>query len=279
LRWRVPIFWTIVALTILEFPVTVAALALFGIADPDTYRTLLWEDGFLNSFNSSPDGPLYAAANYQSFTVPIIWSGYVTKFCLVITVLCMFIMLVKALCLYLHTLYPIASFLVHALEVGLWSYAIYGQVSPDTSDPAHPNNGPPWYITKSCSVSHDKSNVGYCEQAKASFYVSMVMLVIFSIHIFLALQTIVFGPKPGNTDDDGESSVVSTSKMNTPVTPAREWEMVKIPQTPGTIGGMKSPITPRTRAFRELEGDPTSTGGWNIKREDLPWSGLNREST
>jgi hypothetical protein len=74
-RWRRPVFWTIIALVVLEFPVTVAALALFGIADPDTYRTNLWEDGFLNGFNSSPDGPLYAAANYESFTIPIIWSG------------------------------------------------------------------------------------------------------------------------------------------------------------------------------------------------------------
>lgn len=65
--------------------------------------------------------------------------------------------------------------------------------------------------------------------------------------------------------------------MNTPITPAREWEMVQIPPTPGTIGGMKSPVTPRTRAFNELEGggEMATTGGWNLKRDDLPWSGRN----
>jgi hypothetical protein len=80
-RWRRPIFYTIIALVILEFPLTVSTLALFGIADPDTYRTRLWQDGYLNGFNSDPAAPLYAAANYQSLKVPIIWSGlYVQVF-------------------------------------------------------------------------------------------------------------------------------------------------------------------------------------------------------
>jgi hypothetical protein len=75
LRWRQPIFWTVVGLMILEFPLTVAALALFGIADGNTYRTLLWQDGNLNGFNSSPTAQLYAAANYQKYKTPLIWSG------------------------------------------------------------------------------------------------------------------------------------------------------------------------------------------------------------
>lgn len=99
---------------------------------------------------------------------------------------------------------------------------------------------------------------------------------LFSVHVIIALQAIIFGPEPGNTDDEIDS-VHTTSKMNTPITPAREWEMVQIPPTPGTMGGMKSPVTPRTRAFNELEGggEMATTGGWNLKRDDLPWSGRN----
>ena len=74
-RWRKPVFWTLVALLILELPLTVAMLAFTGIADPDTYRDKLWGDGYENGFNSSPDSPLYAAANYQtSYKVPLVWS-------------------------------------------------------------------------------------------------------------------------------------------------------------------------------------------------------------
>jgi hypothetical protein len=32
------------------------------------------------------------------------------------------------------------------------------------------------------------------------------------------------------------------------------WELQQLPRTPGTAGGLKSPLTPRTRAFRDLGG-------------------------
>jgi hypothetical protein len=73
-RWRKPIFLTVIGLVVLEFPLTVSTLALFGIADPDTYRTKLWRDGSSNGFNSDPSTPLYAAANYQPVKVPLVWS-------------------------------------------------------------------------------------------------------------------------------------------------------------------------------------------------------------
>ena len=73
-------------------------------------------------------------------------------------------------------MYPIFSFLLHGLETGLYAYSIVGQTSPDTSDPQNINNGPPWYITKGCSVSFKPSNIGYCKQAKGTFYVAVFML-------------------------------------------------------------------------------------------------------
>jgi hypothetical protein len=36
------------------------------------------------------------------------------------------------------------------------------------------------------------------------------------------------------------------------------WELQQLPRTPGTTGGMKTPMTPRTRAFQSLGG---SMGG------------------
>lgn len=63
-------FWGLIAV---EFPITVALLALFGIAAPNLYRTKLWQDGADNGFNSSPKTGLYAAANYKSYTAPRVW--------------------------------------------------------------------------------------------------------------------------------------------------------------------------------------------------------------
>lgn len=58
----------------IELPLTVAVLALFGIASPNLYRTKLWQDGADNGFNSSPDELVYKYANYQPYTVPRPWS-------------------------------------------------------------------------------------------------------------------------------------------------------------------------------------------------------------
>lgn len=73
---------------------------------------------------------------------------------------------------------PLVSTLVHAGLVGIWIFTVYAQSASDTSDPLHPQNGPPWYITKSCSVSSDKSNIEYCRQAKAAFAVSVILLYV-----------------------------------------------------------------------------------------------------
>ena len=71
-RWRIR--WLFFALMGLEIPLTIALLALVGIADPNTYRTKLWQDGADNGFNSDPSEILYAYANYRPISVPLIWS-------------------------------------------------------------------------------------------------------------------------------------------------------------------------------------------------------------
>jgi hypothetical protein len=99
----------------------------------------------------------------------------VTKFNLTISLLTVFILLVKSIAVIMNVMYPIVSLLVHGLQLGLWAYSVHGQTAPDTSDPEHPNYGAPWYITKPCSVSKLPQDVGYCEQAKASFFVAIFL--------------------------------------------------------------------------------------------------------
>ena len=49
------------------------------------------------------------------------------------------------------------------------------------------------------------------------------------------------------------------------------WELQQLPRTPGTVGGMKSPMTPRTRAFTDLEGNQ---GGFsNVNTGGNGWYG------
>ncbi len=88
----------------------------------------------------------------------------------------MFILLVKTFLFVLHMFIPLLSLAIHGLLVGLYTYSAYAQTAPDTIDPEHQSNGPPWYITKDCGVARDKSLVGYCQQAKASFFVTVFMM-------------------------------------------------------------------------------------------------------
>lgn len=247
-RWRYPIaIWVLIGL---ELPLTVAVLALFGIAEPDTYRTKLWRDGADNGFNSSPSAPLYAAANYQPSYIPLVWSEFLTKFNLTISVLSTFILLVKVALLPLNVMFPAVSLLIHGLELGLYSYSTYGQTSPDMLDPKRPNPGPPWYITKSCNVAALKSNIGYCQQAKASFIVTVFMLTVFAAHVILSIHSILFSP-PKKVIFDDDSDVYNDEKGKAPISQRQQWEMMRIPDTPASVGGLKSPMTPGTRAYQK----------------------------
>jgi hypothetical protein len=72
-EWKAPRF--LKALLVLEFCVTVAGLALFGIAAPNLFRTALWKDGAHNGFNSDLTLILYAHANHRTPPkIPLVWS-------------------------------------------------------------------------------------------------------------------------------------------------------------------------------------------------------------
>jgi hypothetical protein len=61
---------------VLELLDIVACLVFFGIANPDTYRTALWQVGSDNGFNSDPNEILYAYANYRPLpTTAMVWSS------------------------------------------------------------------------------------------------------------------------------------------------------------------------------------------------------------
>lgn len=62
-------------LMVLELALLIPALVLFGIEQPDLYRTKFWQIGYDNGLNSNPNMILYAYANYKPLpTVPFVWS-------------------------------------------------------------------------------------------------------------------------------------------------------------------------------------------------------------
>lgn len=64
--------WYLMALELLGL---VPVLVIFGISQPDLYRSELWKIGYLNGLNSNPNRVLYAYANYQPMPeVAFVWT-------------------------------------------------------------------------------------------------------------------------------------------------------------------------------------------------------------
>ncbi|KAH8719444.1 hypothetical protein GQ44DRAFT_623471 [Phaeosphaeriaceae sp. PMI808] len=260
--WR--LYHVVYFLMVFELPFTVANLALFGIASPNLYRTILWRLGGEMGFNSHPSFVLYAYANYRPVTIPVVWSGFNTQFHLVIGVTCMFFWLIKITMWLLKVFYPIFSLLLHATLLSLWAYGIHMQTAPDLIDPEHQNKGLPWYLSKSCKIVESKIDQQYCMQAKSAFAVSIIMLAIYACFLILTIYSLIptADARQAHATKQAEKKAEKEKWANSPVDnemSAEEqwqhmWELQQLPRTPGTVGGLKSPMTPRTQTTHDLEG-------------------------
>jgi len=233
---------------VLELAGTVAALALFGIADPDAFRTELWRIGSDNGFNSSPEQILYAYANHRPIPkTPLVWSQTITSFNVAMSVLCMFILLVKLVMFVMHIWYPLLSVVVNAAIVVLWAFSAYGQAGPDYSDPNHPSPVA-WYIAKSCTYADASGNTHSCLMAKGTFATTIIMLMIFLINLVLGIWSMV----PTKAMREARKTPVDDLEISPSSDNSGEklWEMKSVPRTPASF---KQPYTPRTLAFNTLD--------------------------
>ncbi|TVY59082.1 hypothetical protein LCER1_G000700 [Lachnellula cervina] len=266
-KWRWPKF--LIALMVVELGGSVAALALFGIAEPNLYRTKLWQIGADNGFNSSPKTILYAYANYRKIpSIPFVWShtyvyvqdlgglelivGRITEFNVAISVLCTFIMIVKWVMFALHIWYPLLATVTNIIITALWIVSIYGQAGPDRSDPKHPSSIA-WYVNKSCSYAKPAGYEHYCLMAKGTFAVTVFMMVIFVVNTVQGIWSMIPSASERaasklEIDDMQTSKGKGASDSPTSDNSGEQnWEMKSHPKSTLT------PYTPRTMAFNTLD--------------------------
>ena len=98
-----------------------------------------------------------------------------TDYNVAVSVLAMFIMIVKIVMFSLHIWFPLLSAIVNAVLTGLFVASIYGQAGPDHSDPLHPSSSA-WYITKSCDYASALGAKNYCLQAKGAFAATIFLM-------------------------------------------------------------------------------------------------------
>ncbi|KAK0252500.1 hypothetical protein B0A54_05758 [Friedmanniomyces endolithicus] len=281
--WRIPPI--IIALIVIEFPLTVACLALYGIADPDTYRTKLWQNGYDKGFNSAPNSILYNYANYKPAYTPMIWSSQMVQFNIAIAVLSMFLLLAKATLYLLHIYLPVISAFISIVEVAIYAVSLKSQSTPDHSDPAHIISGLPWYLSKGCSYA-DPANYGFCMQARAVYAVTCVMIALFSCYFIWSVYSMwptaaERAERKAHKQSDIELKRVNEYSPDNELTREEIWErnrqmFLNLPKTPNTpgfggSGGGMNPMTPRTVAFTQLNGGagPSKGMGMPSTRQQL----------
>ncbi|KAJ5871357.1 uncharacterized protein N7529_003710 [Penicillium soppii] len=257
-----------------EFPITIVMLTLTGIASHNLYRTLLWQDGADNGFNSAPNEALYAAANYRSFTPPMVWSGFITNYNLVLGVLSTFFLITKLPVHWMHLFYPPIAVAVHAALIVLYVVSAVYQAGSDMSDPHHLQPGAPWYIAKSCSVAYRKSNIAYCMQAKSLFAVTVIIILYYVVILGFNIHSCFITPEERaeileereerRIEKEFEEEVIKSPGM-IPMTPSSMLPgSSMVPRTPGAppmvLEGGSSPFgAPRTLAFNRLGNDSTAS--------------------
>ncbi|KZF25056.1 hypothetical protein L228DRAFT_60888 [Xylona heveae TC161] len=265
-KWRLP--KVMLGFLAGEFPLTVAAMAMFSIASPNLYRTALWLDGAQNGFNSNPNELLYAAANYRHMTAPLPWRDFTTSYNVVISVLTMFILLAKCTLYLVHWFPPILSAVIHAPLAALWAVSIHNQAASDMSDPKHPQPGAPWYLTKSCTVAFYPNNVKYCRQAKGCFALTCLYMAYMLAHTIFGIYSMIPSQqqrlnRQASIDSDLEdedyqkqhspNSMSSQTKIFGKSADGMEgqtrFELREVP-----LAAKNNPMTPRTLAFNTLGG-------------------------
>lgn len=235
-KWRVrkPMYWLMAA----ELAGLVPILVLFGIEQPDLYRTKFWQIGFNEGLNSNPNMILYAYANHRPLPkIPLVWSSTITEFNVAISVISLFVLLTKMIGFIMRVWYPIIGLFFGVAMTALYSTSLYGQAGPDYADSRYPSPVA-WYIRYGCDIARKYGAEKQCMMAKGTFAVTTYMLFLYVVNLGLAIWAMVPNKELDLENDDDDDDAPPTNK---------EWEMQ--PRTPGTA----VPFTPRTQAFHTLD--------------------------
>lgn len=235
-------YWLMVA----ELAGLVPSLVLFGIEQPNLFRTEFWGIGFNLGLNSNPMMILYAYANHRPLPkIPFVWSSALTEFNVAISVISLFVLLTKMIGFIMKVYYPIVGLFFSTVMTALYATSVYGQAGPDYADPRYPSPVA-WYIRYSCDIAKPFGGSSYthCLMAKGTFAVTIYMLFLYLCNLGLAIWAMLPNKE---LDHDVDSDDEERGPISVPgSTSDKQWEMT-------TPSGSTVPFTPRTQAFHTLD--------------------------
>lgn len=237
-RWRAkkPLYWGMVP----ELLGTIAVLVLFGVQQPDLFRTVFWKVGGQLGFNSSPTVILYAYANHRPLPkIPFVWSQDLTNFNVAISICSLFILLAKLIMVIMKVYFPLIGLLIGIVQTALYTTSVYGQMGPDYLDPEHPSPIA-WYIRYSCDIASRFKIGKHCMMAKGTFAVTVFMTALYLFNLGFAAWAMWPNPELDIPQDDEDDDHVHSK------------EDVEMQPTPPRVTPAM-PFTPRTQAFHTLD--------------------------
>lgn len=247
-KWksRKPVWFLMVG----ELLTMIPLLVLFGIAQPDVFRSLMWNIGYLEKLNSNPRIVLYALANHEPVpTLPFVWSQLLTDFNVAISIVSLFFLLAKMIGFIMKVYYPIVAVGCNIIMTTLYAVSVYGQAGPDYLDPRYPSPVP-WYLSKGCALAARYNAGKTCMIVQGTFAATVVMLFFYFSNLCWAIFNMVptkHDNQEHDDDDDNNNNDNDSGSSGSP-TEIKNWEMQS--QMPGS-GGV--PFTPRTQAFHTLD--------------------------
>ncbi|PHH73225.1 hypothetical protein CDD82_5600 [Ophiocordyceps australis] len=226
-----------------ELVILVPILVIFGISQPDLYRTAMWRIGFDNQLNSNPNMILYAYANHRPLPhIPLIWSSTLTNLNVAISIISLFFLLAKLIAFIMRVWYPAIAVVANVALIALYTVSIYGQIGPDHADSRYPAPAA-WYLRRGCSMAEPYGKFKACKIAQASLAITLLMLIVYLVNLGIALHAMWPNKENDVNADDDENSIISDAKDG------NNWELQGV-RSPAASA---MPFTPRTQAFYTLD--------------------------
>ncbi|KAM5355442.1 hypothetical protein ACJ41O_002088 [Fusarium nematophilum] len=224
----------------------VPILVIFGISQPNLYRTDMWQIGWENKLNSNPAVILYAYANHRPLPkIALIWTRTFTDFNVAISVISLFFLLSKLTAFIMKVWYPALATFINVSMVALYTVSVYGQIGPDYTDERYPAPAA-WYFRQGCGLAKRYGKYKSCQIAQGSLAITFYMLMIYVFNLAFAIYA-MWPNKINDVRDDDEEEEGSTASDPKE---GGVWEMQGM-KSPVSVRAM--PYTPRTQAFHTLD--------------------------
>lgn len=265
-RAKTPLYWSMLP----ELAGIIPLLILFTLLPR---RKEFWSIGYEYRLNSNPAVVIFAMVNNQDPPkIPFVWSEASRNYNVAISILSLFVLLVKMIAIIMKVYYPLFGTIVGLSLTVVYAIGIYGQAGPDYLDDRYPSPSP-WYLRKSCELGRRFGKYDECIMARGALACTVFLLTVYLLQTAFAIWAMIPDKKldeprdPEDDLDDDESLFAISIRWEREKKRRRAAKGIDVEMTPTgqsseeqkqgeeqqqQQGEQLPPFTPRTQAFHKL---------------------------